>query len=515
MFCKTCGSQMPDGAAICANCGAQTGAAAEVAQDTLADQPTVKVVREQKPVPPPPPPPPPSAHASTPAPPPPPGPGGYGAPGGAAGFGTPGGYGVPSGYRPSGRPRQQSRKGLWIGIGVAALIVIAAGVTVPLLLMNEDDDKTSTGTTRISVTTSTAVAAGSTDSTSTASSDTTSSSTTSTSSTTTTIAGPPMESPGAWVEIEAPETPEGTYTLSLSDRALLMESNSDTGYELTAYLLETGDIVRLPVGGGASPSADVDGLLAVWQEAAYDPDTYEYYDRHVYALLLPDGVKVEVAAGGDTHAYPQVALPWISWTWAEPWESNPEEYYAEHINLIRVNGDGNPVGEPDEVVSMAPAYMYGEGGWVYCLSSRYLAWENHAPHHLTDMGTSVTDITDEEGMPLTVGIEAWRPTIGGDTIVYWDTTLMATDLESMATQELDPLGDFATAGPTFAAYYRSIETADDWTYEIVVKGYVTGDEQVLAETDLDPYFSAPIAVSARHAAFLVDDVVRLFEWQPR
>ena len=533
---------MPDEAEFCGVCGARV----EAPETPPSEQPTMKVAREAKLVPPPTAPPPAAPPATAPAdaqattvrpgasapPPPPPaspagpppipaghGPSPYGPAGGVVGGGAfgpggrgPGGYG-PGGYQGPGMPPKKSRLGMWIGIGVAAAIVIAAGVTVPLLLLDKDDESAGTSTTRRTSTTTTTTIAGPGTS---ATSSSTSTSTTTTSSTTTTTtvpAGPPGDSAGKWAEISLPAMPLGTYAVSVSDQALLMEVNNDAGRSLFAYLLGTGQMIELPLEGSAPPTADLDGLLAVWQEADYNADTGDYANQRVCAYLLPSGDKVQVATGNwEADAYPQVALPRVSWTLSEPWESNPEEYWAKHIYTVEVDPEGRPAGEAREWVSMAPAYMYGDSGWVYSLSGTHLAWENHAPHHLTDAGTSAFAFGDD-AVPFKLGTESWRPSLAGEWAVYYDSTLMAMDLTTMVEQEIDPRGDYATAGPTFAAYYRMVEAADSYTYEIVARGYTGTYEQVIAETEIDPYFSAPIAASGAHIALVLDDQVRLFEWQ--
>jgi hypothetical protein len=90
---------------------------------------------------------------------------------------------------------------------------------------------------------------------------------------------------------------------------------------------------------------------------------------------------------------------------------------------------------------------------------------------------------------------------------------MATDLVSQRVWEVDPLGDFPAAAATFTAYYRTVETPDELSWKIVARGYSGTYEQVLAETSLDPYFSAPIAASGARVAFLLDGAVHLFEWR--
>ena len=90
MFCRNCGSQMPDGARFCDRCGAPAGA--ETTQPS---------------------PPPPSAPQPQPG-----------------AFPPPAGYS----YGPSGPPKK-SRRGLWIGLAAVAVVIIAAAVALPLLLL--------------------------------------------------------------------------------------------------------------------------------------------------------------------------------------------------------------------------------------------------------------------------------------------------------------------------------------------------------------------------------------------
>lgn len=491
MFCKTCGNQVPDGAGLCNNCGAVVGR-------TAAEASASGAVTGTTPSPPPPPPPPPPPAAFTPSSP-------AGMPPGYSpwGAGGPGGYG--GGYGAPGPPPKKSRLGLWLGIA-AAVIVIAAGVTIPLLLLDRDHGNTASTTTGVSKTTTTKrPSAGS-------STSTASTSLASTSTTTSTTTGAPGDSSGEWVEVALPGTPEGAYWVSVSDQALLVETNSDFGYGLFAYLPGSDSYVALPVEGAVPPRADLDGLLAVWREGTEDQDTWEYVDTYICAYPLPDGPKVEVQRGARAVDYPQVAGRWISWTEQEPSDFNPEEYWNEHIYVVEVDSRGEPVGAPDELISSAPSDALGDSAWVYSLSSEYLALENAVGHHLLDAGTYVTDVTGESE-PLKVGNEAWVPSIGGSTIVYWEDSLMATDLVSQRVWEVDSLGDFPAAAPTYTAYYRTIEATDELSWEIVARGYNGTYEQVLAETSLDPYFSAPIAASGARVAFLLDGVVHLFEWR--
>lgn len=404
---------------------------------------------------------------------------------------------------------RRDRSGLWVGIIIAAVIVIAAAVAIPLLLLRDGEE--TTGTTGIPTTTPTTAEITTT---SPASSITT---TSIAATTTTTPAGPPGDSAGTWVAMGIPELPAGALVVStvVSEQAVLIHALLEHRNALYAYLFDAGILVELPVAASECWGEDLDGLLAVWWEGEYDQDTYEPYDEHVYAYLLPDGPKTEVT-GGDRHPfYPQVAGSWITWTESEPWEMNPEEYWAQRIYMVEVDPTGYPVDEPAELVSSAPAFVLGDSIWVYSFSGTHLAWENHEAHHAFEAGTYIMRIggTGGELLPQKLGGQAWRPSIAADTVVYWDDALMAMDLDTMKVRTLDPEGDFATAAPTYAAYYRSVETADSWSYQILTRGYGSDQENLLAETDLDPYFSPAIATSATHVAAVVDEALLLFEWQ--
>jgi hypothetical protein len=314
------------------------------------------------------------------------------------------------------------------------------------------------------------------------------------------------------VETEIPETPEGAYGVSVSDQALLVETHTDSGFGLYAYLPGSDSYVALPVEGTAFLGADLDGLLAVWREGTSDEATGKYVDTYICAYLLPNGPKVEVVREAQAVAYPQVAGRWVSWTEQTPSDFNPEEYWDQHIYVVEVDAKGEPVGEPTELVSSAPADVLGDSTWFYSLSSTHMAWENAVGHHLTDAGTYVMELSSE-AEPQKVGNEAWRPSIGGNTIVYWDSGLKAADLATGQVRELDSQGDYATAAPTYAAYFRTVESGDTVNYDIVARGFTGDYEQVLATTTLEPYMSPAIAASAHRVAFIVDDAVHLFEWQ--
>jgi len=392
------------------------------------------------------------------------------------------------------------------------VIVVAAAVTVPLLLLRGDDSPSTTRTTVARTTSTTRPPASS--STTGASTTATTPATTSASTTTSTgeIAGAPGDSEGRWVETWVPEMPDGAYAVALSDKALVVEVNTGSGYALYAYPLGSDVVVKLPVEGTASPDADIDGDLVVWREGREEESAYDYVDTSLAAYLLPSGPKIEVARGETTIALPQVAGGRVTWTEHEPSDFEPDQYWNQHVYMMEVDATGAPTGSRAELVSSATADKFGDLAWTYSLSDSYVAWENATPHRTFEAGTYAVGL-DPLGMPLKVGGEAWLPSVAGPMVAYWDDGLQATDLATAKTWQIDPLGDYPTAAPTYVAYFRSGEQTDQLEYEIVARGYSGTYEQVLGTTPMDPYFLARIAAAGTHIAFILDSAVRLFEWQ--
>ena len=254
---------------------------------------------------------------------------------------------------------------------------------------------------------------------------------------------------------------------------------------------------------------DIEGNLAVWWEGDYQEDTDEYLNERICAYLLPDGPKVYVTEEGRAPYYPQIAGQWLTWAEAEPWEED-DEYAFVRIFGVQVNANGEPEGDPAELVYGATSYSLGDSTWKYSLSGTHLSWENATAFEDYEPGLYTMDFGRFETKLL--GGEAWRPSLSDDTLVYYGDGLMAKDLSTDETWQIDPLGDFATAAPTFAAYYRSVE-GDETSYQIIVRGLTTGFEQVLGEQYDAPWMSPFIATSAHHAAFIIEGKAHLFEWQ--
>ncbi len=485
MFCSACGKQIRDDAHFCAECGAP------VAQHGTS-------VPETHPIVPPPTEPLPQPTHTAPSPQPPSSPREPYSPAPPPGRGS---YGVPPVS-----PGKKNRTGLWIGIAAAAVIIIAAAIIVPLVALGDDDE--STETTEPAQTTSTSIVE--TTSTTPASSE---SSTTSSASTTVPTPGSPGDSSGDWAEVEIPGIPAGSLVASVSEQAMLIESDPDNQRALYAYLFDSGTIVELPIEAQEFYGADLDGLLAVWWEGTYDQPAGEYSDEHIYAFRLPDGPKVEVAGAGRAMSYSQVAGGWITWVEGDPWVENPDEYYLLKIFGVQVDSNGRPLGDPIELVSSATAFALGDAVWTYSLSDAHLAWEQAASVDLFEPGTYIMDLASRQ--PLVVGQEAWRPSVASGQVAYYENGLKVADISTGNVREIDPSGDFPAAAPSYAAYFRSVQTGDESAWEIVARGYDGNHEQVLGRQYYPPWLSPLIGVSGNRVAFTADGVTHLFEWQSR
>mgnify|MGYP001145755311 CR=1 FL=1 len=156
----------------------------------------------------------------------------------------------------------------------------------------------------------------------------------------------------------------------------------------------------------------------------------------------------------------------------------------------------------------AIASVVGDSVWTYSLSSTKLAWEQHLTADGIDAGSYLLDLTTRE--KTRIGVESWRPSLSEDVLVYSEDGLKSVPAGTGETQELDPLGDFAAAASTFAAYFRP---ADDGGYDIVARGLTGRYEQVLGRASEPPWLASSIAVADHHVAFIVAGVPRLFVWQ--
>jgi hypothetical protein len=424
-----------------------------------------------------------------------------------SGPGAPGGIGGPGG---PGAPGGKGRRGLWIAIAVAAVVVIAAAVTVPLVLARGGNDEvTVTSTPRTTSTTAKPVST-----TETATSSTSSTSGTSSTSTSVTIeAGMPGDSAGEWVETNIPGAPAQVVSVALSNDVLLMGAQKDSGYGLYAYTFLTDSMVELPVESTDLGGIDIDDNIATWAEATYDETSSSYIDQRIYTYALPDGPKVDVAGAAKSVSYPQRAGMWVTWVEPTTWDANPEEYMAVPIYGSFVSLGTETANKPMQLVPSAVAPIMGDATWSYSLGKTFLAWEQAAAVGGLDTGTYVLDLMKASAEPRSIGADAWRPSVSIDRLVYWENGLQFLDLTTGEKREVDPKGDFPTNAFSFVAYYRAIESGDGSAYEIVARGLTGGYEQVLATQTDAPWLSAAIAASGTHVAFVADGALHVFEWK--
>lgn len=502
MYCSACGEQLPDEARFCRGCGAPVGLpvvspaaapvappaeptpspAAPAAQTTEVRMPATRAMETQP-------------MASPPAVPPP-----------SAGFSAGTGWGA-GGYPPSGtgQPGGGTRWGMWIAIAAVAVVVIAVAVTVPLVLARGGDEQV-TETTAVTSTSTTSVAEVSTTTENAPSSS-------STSTSTTVAPGLPGDSAGKWAEMSIPDAPSNVVAVAVCDDGLLMQAQAGSSMKLYAHSFISGNTVELPVGTGDIGGIDVDKNTAVWWEGTYDDASGSYIDQHIYSYAFPEGPRVEVAGGDKNVGYPQIADIWVTWVEGSPWDVNPEEYWRMPIFGAFVSLGSGSVNEPHELVPSAVASIMGDASWSYSLGKTYLAWEQAAAVGGLDTGSYVLDLMNPTSEPMSLGTNAWRPSVSGDNVVYWEDGIKLLNLASGDTQEIDAQGDFPTAAPTFAVYFRPVEDGDSTQYEIVAHGLTGGQEQVLARQNDPPWLSQTISACYQHVAFVANETLHVFEWK--
>ncbi len=389
-------------------------------------------------------------------------------------------------------------------IAAVAVVVIALAVTVPLVLARGSGEQVTvtsvapTSTTTVSEVTSTLEA-------------TTSSSSTTTS--TTVAAGFPGDSTGQWVEMDIPGVPSQVVAVAVSDDGLVMQTQSGDTLKLYAHSFVSGNTLELPVGMGDVGWIDIDRNTAVWWEGTYDDATGSYADQHIYSYAFPDGPRVEVAGGGKNVGYPQIAGIWVTWVESSPWDVNPDEFWRMPIFGAFVSVDAGSANEPQQLAPSAIASIMGDASWSYSLGETYLAWEQAAAVGSLDTGSYVIDLMNPASEPVSLGVNAWRPSISGSNIVYWDNGIKLLNLDSGDTQDIDTDGDFPTAAPTFVTYFRPVQNGDSTKYEIVARGFNDGHEQVLAQQNDPPWLSQPISACGQHVAFVANEALHVFEWK--
>ncbi len=441
MYCSNCGSQLPDDARFCKECGASTPGKGPVA--------------------------------------PPP----------------------PAGGRSGGR-------GIWIALAAIGIVVIALAIALPLIFLRANDTTTETiaaSSTTLATTPPTS------EQTTTSAAPTTETTAAPTSTTSSEPGGAiPGDSAGAWAETNISGLDQAVNEVAVSDDALLFQTSSPAGNQVFAYTFDSGQTVQLPTDAQTAGSVDIDGLLAVWREANHDADN-NVTEAHIYAYLLPDGPKIEVASGTGV-AYPQVSGSIITWTEGGPWAASPDEYWDIAIKGATVDEHGQPTGAAGALVESAIASVIGDSTWTYSLSGPFLAWEQHSAAGALDAGSYMMDLGEMQ--PWLIDSEAWRPSLDNNRVTFTRNGIEVAEFASGQTQQIDPAGDFATAAPTYIAYFQPTPAGDGTTWAIVARGLTGSYEQVLLkDPGSPPWFLAPIATSAHRVAFVIDGVLHLFQWQ--
>ena len=385
------------------------------------------------------------------------------------------------------------------------IVVIALAVALPLILLRGHDSDTTTTTLPPSTTVVTAPPT--TEPTTQTTEPTTVTTQAATTTTSKPAAGLPGDSAGHWAETSIAGIGQDVNEVAVSEDALLFQTTSGST-AIYAYLFDSGKTVQLPTSNPDAGSADIDGLLAVWWEAeGADVIT----NAHIYAYLLPNGPKVEVASGAKV-SYPHVAGGMITWGEGKPWPSQPDEYWEWAIKGAPVDKHGKPTGATGTLVESAIAATTGDSTWSYDLSQGFLTWEQQKASGGVDPGSYVMDLGEMQ--PWLIDPEAWRPSLYKNRVVFTRDGVEYVDFAGATMKQMDSAGDFATAGPTYAAYFRGVPSGDGTAWAVVARGYKGLYEQVLLDdTGSPPWLSSAIAASATHIAFTANGVLHLFTWQ--
>jgi zinc-ribbon domain len=446
MYCSNCGSQLPDEARFCKECGASAAGKGQA-------------------VPPP----------------------------------------------PTGGGRSGSR-GIWIALAAIGIVVIALAIALPLVLLRGNDTTTIE---TISASSTTVTTTPPTSEQTMVSTEATTETTAAPSSTTTgaATAGIPGDSAGSWTETNISGLDQNVNEVAVSNDALLFQTSegpAENGNRIFAYVFASKQTIQLPTDALHADSVDVDGLLAVWREATYD-SVQAVTDAHIFAYLLPDGPKIEVASGVAV-SYPQVSGSMITWIEGKPWSTAPDEYWDMAIKGAAVDEHGQPTGAAGTLVESAIAAVAGDATWTYSLSDSYLAWEQASSAGALDAGSYMMDLGEMQ--PHLIDSEAWRPSLTGHMVAFSRNGIEVSEFGSGRTQQIDPVGDFPTAAPTYVAYFRPTPAGDGTTWAVVARGLTGSHEQVLLDdAGVPPWFLTPIATSANRIAFVIDGKLHLFGWQ--
>jgi hypothetical protein len=401
-------------------------------------------------------------------------------------------------------------QGTWIAIAAIGILVIALAIALPLMLLRGGD--ATTDSTEIAPSTTVTAETSTTEPTATSTEPTTDTTQAPSSTTTGTEQGPsvPGDSAGAWTETEISGLDEPVGEVALSDEALLFQTSGGGGSRMVAYLFDSGQTVALPVDAPVAGSPDIDGLLAVWWEATFDSDQ-NVTDAHIYAYLLPEGPKVEIASGTRVGS-PKVAGSMITWTEGAPWATAPEEYWEISIFITAVDPQGQPTGAAATLVPSAIAATLGDSTWTYGLSESFVTWEHQRSTGELDEGSYMMDLAELQ--PWLIGDGAWRPSLEGDTVAFTRNGIEVLDYGDTTALDIDETGDYSSLARSYVAYYRPVSAPDAVGWQVAARGLTGAHDQVLLdEIGAPPWFQAPIATSRERVALVVDGVLHLFSWQ--
>ena len=386
---------------------------------------------------------------------------------------------------------------------IVVALVLAFALTIALGACGTTEGPATTSTSASTTTTAPRTST-------TAAESTTSTSSAPTSTSTTSLAGPPGDSPGAWVEVELPEIAGRATWVALSDVALLVQTDPGETPTLKAYLLDSAQLVELPAESSLVSAIDIDGNLAVWVEGRYDESTDTFEDHYLFAYALPDGPKVKVTGEEQAPFYPQVAPGWISWM-----EMGAEDPSGENRELrilgIEVDASGNPVGQPVEFVPSAVAtsgrglsldlqpleHEAGLGAASGCRRHRC----RKLPH---GSGHSRGEQDRRRGV---ASVASWGPrrVLGG-------RTQDPRDVDRRRTRSWTPVVTSPApppASPRISALPTTVGTTS-WPGASRAR-----TSRFSARASEPPWLASSIAVSDHYVAFIVDGSARLFRWQAK
>ncbi|MBU2600998.1 MAG: hypothetical protein KKA32_02350 [Actinobacteria bacterium] len=305
---------------------------------------------------------------------------------------------------------------------------------------------------------------------------------------------------GEWVEMTVATPPGDAYFVAVSDNAAIFQKEG----ALFALEFASNRLQKIPTQLETVGSADIDGDQLVWWEGTYSATVEEWAEQAVFAYRLPSGPRVELVGTEHSPGFPLVAGSRLTWTQARPSTYAPDEIWEFPIYGIRVNPTGRPKGKAELLVPAPTGFVLGDSTWIYDLSPTHLAWENHDERSGAAYGSYVRDLRSGEETYL--GLDAWRPSVAGAHVAYWDGDgLYLRDLETDEVRLLDAEGDWPALAESYVTYLRPSTRTDTSAWDIVTLGLADGSEQVVGQQTTPPWFGSAISVATRHMAYVDDD----------